>query len=115
MDAPVPLGPFALALAFDRGTQDFGIRRYDAVVEALVKLRDDVAPVAQRGGSAPGVSWRQRLSPSTAVTVTFPSYTLPDLISASTPSLKTEEQWAPQEAVPGSLTVCQPRAWPLSS
>lgn len=38
MDAPVPLGPFALTLAFDRGAQDFGISRYDAVVEALVKL-----------------------------------------------------------------------------
>lgn len=37
-DSPVPLGPSASALAFDRGPQNFGIGCYDTVVQALVEL-----------------------------------------------------------------------------
>lgn len=35
-------------LALDWRPQDFSICCYDAVIEALVELRDDVAPVAQQ-------------------------------------------------------------------
>ena len=47
VDSLVPLGSFAPMLALDWRPQDFSICCYDAVVEALVELRDDVAPVAQ--------------------------------------------------------------------
>lgn len=49
MDLPLSLGSFAplLALPLDRRPQDFSICRYDTVIEALVELGDDVAPVVQ--------------------------------------------------------------------
>lgn len=37
-DSPVPLGSFAPTPALDWGPQDFGISRYDTIVEALVEL-----------------------------------------------------------------------------
>ena len=48
MDSLVPLGSFAPMLALDWRPQDFSICCYDAVIEALVDLRDVVALVAQQ-------------------------------------------------------------------
>lgn len=41
----VPLQPFASTFALNGGTQDLGICGDDTVIEALVELGDDVAPV----------------------------------------------------------------------
>lgn len=64
-------------LALDWRPQDFSICCYDAVVEALVELRDDVAPVAQeqkkvRPKSTGGLSSTLRLV-ITVIFLTLPS------------------------------------------
>lgn len=103
MGSPVPRGPRAPTLAFDRGPQDFGISCYDTVVEALVELGNDVAPVGQEG----------RVNPSSSFTPVPPPIVLwlslfltsPLLyLSGSAPQLKTEQQWV-SEFVTKSLRI----------